>query len=83
MTQEPLFYARFLAKRLLEIALSWQRLRSQVIKKYLKRVCYMLTLLKPNYFRPTLYTKGGGGGHLDSLLSHQHLVVQTSNFARY
>ena len=27
---------RFLAKRLLEIALPWQHLRSQVIKNYLK-----------------------------------------------
>ena len=31
----------------------------------------------------TLYQGGGGGSHLDPLLSHQHLIVQTSNLARY
>ena len=31
----------FLAKRLLEIALSWRHLRSQVIKNYLKCVLYV------------------------------------------
>ena len=40
-------------------------------------------ILLPSYFRPTLYTKGGGGGgvrgYLDLLLSHQPLGVQTSN----
>ena len=44
----------------------------------------LLTLLILSYFRPALYTKGGGGGgHLDPLPSHQYLIVQTSNFARY
>ena len=32
---------RFLAKRLLEIALSWRHLRSQVIKNYVKGVLYV------------------------------------------
>ena len=42
------------------------------------------TLLIPRYFGPTLYTKGGGEGRVSGpLLSHQYLVLQTSNFARY
>ena len=36
MTQKPLFYTLILAKIPLEIALSWQHLRSQVIQNYLK-----------------------------------------------
>ena len=34
---KPVNLPRFLAKRLLEIALPWQHLRSQVVKNYLKR----------------------------------------------
>ena len=37
-----------------------------------------LTLPNPSYFGPTLYTKEGG--HLDPLLSHQHLIVPGENY---
>ena len=41
-------------------------------------VFFILTLLIPTYLGPTLYTKmgGGGKGHLDPLLSHQHLNIK-------
>ena len=52
MTQKPLFYACVLAKRFLEIALSWQHLRSQVIKNYLKG-CYTLQLKVTKFQLPT------------------------------
>ena len=41
-------------------------------------LCTPLTLLIPSYFRPTLYSKWGSSG---PQVTHQHLVVQTSNFA--
>ena len=47
----------------------WQKLLRQI----------PLTLLIPSYFGHFIPR----GGHLDPLLSHQHLVVQMSNFARY
>ena len=54
---------------------------SDIHCQYLFLQSAVLALLIPSYFGPTRYN--GGGGHLDPLLSHQHLVVQTSNFARY
>ena len=53
MAQKPLFYDRFLAKRLLEIALSWQRLSDQ---KLFERVSYTL---KPKVTKFQLPTPNG------------------------
>ena len=56
MTQKPLFYVFgvfFFAKRLLQIALSWQHLKSQVIKKLFERVNYMLKLKVTTFQLPT------------------------------
>ena len=44
---------RFLAKRLLEIALSWQHLRSPGGQKLFERVCYMLKLKVAKFQLPT------------------------------
>ena len=47
------------------------------------KVVLFLTLLVPSYFGPTLYTKRGIISNLPPTISHQPLVVKTSNFVRY
>ena len=73
MKQELLFYVSFLARRLLDITLPWQHLRSQVIKNYLKG-CDILKLKvtrfqlpTPNGFWAVLKKNSGGGGEFASL----------------
>ena len=53
MTQKPLFYARFLAKRLLEIVLSLATPKVPGDQKLFERVCCMLKLKVTKFQLPT------------------------------
>ena len=53
MTQKPLFYVAFLAKRLLDIALPWQYQSVPSDQKLLEKVRYMLKLKVTKFQLPT------------------------------